>query len=113
MLIRNGSSVAAGATFLPLAGNQFEFLPMNALVEFAIVADGTANSNIVATVFSGSDVLQQQSPVNTKAGAQPIIYPDDFQLNDTSLRGDRLNVLIQNLGTVAAVCNVVVRITPA
>lgn len=113
MLIRNGQSVAAGATFFPLTGNQYEFLPFHALVEFAIVADGTANSNIVATVFSGSDVLMQQSPVNTKAAAQPLIYPDDYQLNDTSLKGDRLNVIIQNLGTVAAVCNVAVRITPA
>jgi hypothetical protein len=96
-------------------GNQYEFLPFNALVEFAIVSIvEAATVNLQATVYSGSDVLQQQGPVSAKAGHIPV-YPDDFLLNDTSLRGDRLSVILQNLGTTAttAPISTAVRITPA
>jgi hypothetical protein len=113
--VDTATAFAAGATAFPLVGNQYEFLPFNALVEFAIVSIvEAATVNLQATVYSGSDVLQQQGPISAKAGHIPV-YPDDFLLNDTSLRGDRLSVIIQNLGTTAttAPISTAVRITPA
>jgi len=109
------TAFAAGATSFPLVGNQYEFLPFNALVEFASISVvEAATVNLQLTVYSGSDVLQQQGPISAKAGAIPV-YPDDFLLNDVSLRGDRLSMILQNLGTTATTAAVqhAVRITPA
>ena len=109
------ATLVAGASLFPLVGNQYEFLPFNALVEFAVVGTTgeAATVNLQAVVYSGSDVLQQLGPISLKAGHIPT-YPDDFLLNDTSLRGDRLSVNLQNTGTTTAAnpVSTCVRITP-
>lgn len=102
--------VADGATIFPWQGNQYEFLPFDALVEVAILAD--AGDTWLASVFSGSDVLMQNSQVDTLAVATPITYPEHFTLQDVAAAGERLGcALTNNTGAVADV-RTKARITP-
>ena len=107
---QRGTNVADGATVYPLQGSQYEYLPFDAAVEFAIVAD--AGDTFLASVYSGSDVLMQESQVDNLATASPIIYPDHFTLQDVAAAGERLGVALTNNSGVVADYRVVVRITP-
>jgi len=112
---------AAAQTVFPLQGNQYEFLPFNARIEFAIVGeDGSAGIDIelvTATVFSGSDILQQRSGITNKtlttAQTKNAVYPDDFLLDDVAAAGERLSVEL-NLpaATISGTVDTVVKITP-
>ena len=102
--------IADGATINPLQGNQYEYLPFDALVEIAVLAD--AGDTWLGTIFSGSDVLMQNSLVDALALATPIVYPDHFTLQDVAAAGERLGIqLTNNTGAVADV-RTAVRITP-
>lgn len=101
-------NLAANGQAFPLQGNQYEYLPFNALVEFAIVANA---AGINATIYSGSDVLQQDGPTTVKA--TPPVYPDDFMVSDVAAAGERLNVVLRETAGVATTdIETVVRITP-
>jgi hypothetical protein len=102
-----------GAPVYPLTGDQFEYLPFNARVQFAIIGLTTAGISTQATVYSGSDVLQQNGPITLKAANASPIFPDDFLLDDEATAGERLNVVLTNSGTVNDACEVVVIITPS
>jgi len=121
--IRVRNTAATGAiTVFPLQGNQYEYLPFNARVEFAIVGHDGATGGVVnsarATVFSGSDILQQQGPITDKsavtAQSQDAVYPDDFLLDDVAAAGERLSVQLDIPADVTfdAVFDTVVKITP-
>jgi len=102
------TNLAANGQAFPLQGNQYEFLPFNARVEFAIVANA---AGIDVTVYSGSDVLQQNGPATVKA--TPPLYPDDFLLDDVAMAGERLNVVLRETAGVATTdIETVVKITP-
>lgn len=102
------TNLGANATATPLSGNQYEYLPFNARVEFAIVASAVG---IDVTVYSGSDVLQQSGPATVKA--TPPLYPDDFLLDDVAAAGERLNVILRETAGVATTdIETVVKITP-
>lgn len=103
------AAASAAATYYPLQGSQYEYLPFNALVEFSIIQDGSTDAN-TATVFSGSDVLQESSPIDVKASLISV-YPDDFQLQDVAAAGERLGVSVVKVGANDGV-QVAVRITP-
>lgn len=101
-------NLAANGQAFPLQGNQYEYLPFHALCEFAIVANA---AGINATIFSGSDVLQQDGPVTVKATSP--VYPDDFMLSDVAAAGERLNVVLRETAGVATTdIETVVKITP-
>jgi hypothetical protein len=102
------TSIAAGATVNVLAGQQFEFLPSSAFVEFGI--SQAAAAGLLVTVFSGTDLLQQSSAV-PNTGAAPV-YPDQFQLNDHALKGDRLQISANNPTGGALLLYWAVKITP-
>jgi hypothetical protein len=104
------TGAAAGATVNPLQGNQYEFLPFDAFVEFAIYAD--TGDTWTCSVFSGSDVLMQSSTLPILATAAPIIYPDHFFLNDGAGAGERLGIQAVNGTGAAADFRTLVRITP-
>jgi hypothetical protein len=109
MLIRKSiAGAAAAGTYFPLQGSQYEYLPFNAYVEFAILQVAATDANL-ATVFSGSDVLQEQSAIDVKATAPT--YPDDFLLADAAAAGERLGVQITKVDTNDKI-NIAVRITP-
>lgn len=107
-LIQKQTSLAAGASATPLVGDQFEFVGRPALIEFGIVAEGTG---IVATVYSGADLLQQEGPVNIRAAGVPPTYPDDFVLQDIAGMGDRLSVQLRNTSAGTLIVRTTVRIT--
>lgn len=108
--IQKQASVAAGASYTPLVGSQYEYLPWPARVEFALLGDAGATFN--ASVFSGSDVLMQNEQIDTLAVATPIQYPYNFQIQDVAGAGERLGVNLTNAGGAAAIVRCVVRITP-
>jgi hypothetical protein len=112
--IRKRNVVAfGGAPVYPLQGDQFEYLPFDARVQFAIIGQNTATINSQATVYSGSDVLQQNGPITIRAvGATQPTYPDDFLLDDEADAGDRLNVVLTNSGTTNDLVETVCIITP-
>ncbi len=102
--------VADGATIFPWQGNQYEYLPFDAIIEVAIEAD--TGDVWLASVFSGSDVLLQNSQADELALANPIVYPDHYSLMDVAAAGERLGcALTNNTGAVADV-RTAVRITP-
>lgn len=112
MNIRKLVDTAAAGTFFPLQGSQYEFLPFNAYLEFAIISrDATGTNDLKATVYSGSDVLQEQANVDVKATAVAV-YPDDFSLTDTAAAGERIGIQLDSVASANAVCLVVVKITP-
>jgi len=103
------TNLAAGSTAFPLQGNQYEYLPFPARVEFAIIANA---ATISVTVFSGTDVLQQGGPPIVKATIATV-YPDDFLLDDVAAAGERISVLLTETGAVATTdLETTVKITP-
>jgi hypothetical protein len=94
--------VADGATISPWQGNQYEYLPFDAQIFVALLAD--ASDVWLASVFSGSDVLLQSSQIDALALASPIIFPDHYSLQDVAAAGERLGCqLTNNTGGVADV----------
>ena len=103
------TALGASSTARPLQGSQYEYLPFNAFVEFAVQADATG---VLATVQSGTDVLQEEGPVQLGTiNAQPA-YPDAFFLQDVAAAGERLNIVLRDTSGAARVVQSVVRITP-
>ena len=86
----------------------------------ALVGNGvTADVQLAtATVYSGSDILQQRGPISDKsavtAQSKGAVYPDDFLLDDVAAAGERLSVEL-NLPALFATgefVDTVVKITP-
>ena len=109
--IRVNNLLNAGEKVFPLNGSQYEYLPFNARVEFAIIETSAAIiGDVQATVFSGTDVLQQAGAITEKS-AGATVYPDDFLLDDVAAAGERLSVeLVSPAG--AATVQTTVKITP-
>ena len=129
--IRKRTTVASdgtigGAGVYPITGSQYEYLPFDAEIEFAIVArpqDASVGSEMAslgeyaASVYSGSDVLQQQDVITKKAtfvnqtkttdtagqmddgaivvarnGREAVSRRDDFLVSDVAAAGERISV---------------------
>jgi hypothetical protein len=103
------TAVGAGATVNVVAGTQYEFMPFHGHVEFGICSDVTG---VVATIYGGTDLLMQESPVDIKAVNQLPIYPDNFHVNDDLAAGDRLNVTIRNTTGATRQVVSVIRLNP-
>jgi len=110
--IRVVNVLAAGVPTFPLQGNQYEYLPFNARVEFAILETTPVAlvGDTKATVFSGTDILQQSSLIDGEIDGRPK-YPDDFLLDDVAAAGERLSVEL-NSATGTVTVTTVVKITP-
>lgn len=108
--IKRRDTIAVGATVSPLVGSQYEYLPFDALVQFAILADGTEPVN--ASVFSGSDVLMQNEQIDQLALATAIQYPENYEIEDVAAAGERLGVQLTNNGAAPETVRTIVRITP-
>lgn len=105
--------MAANGQTNVLTGTQYEFLPPGmfpngALVEFGTSADATG---VLRTVQTGSDVVEEESPVNIGTiNVQPI-YPDHFTLNDLVGPGERINVKLRDTSGVIRTVMTMVRFT--
>jgi len=110
--IRSVDVLQAGVPVFPLQGNQFEYLPFNARVEFAIseITAVALVGDVEATVFSGTDILQQQALISGSIAGK-VTYPDDFLLDDVAAAGERLSVELRSAAGSATV-ETVVKITP-
>jgi len=91
--IRTVNLLSAGVPVFPLQGNQYEYLPFNARVEFATleITAGALIGDVEATIFSGTDILQQQALISGEVAGRAK-YPDDFLLDDVAAAGERLSV---------------------
>jgi hypothetical protein len=97
-----------------LTGTQYEFLPPGmfpngAYAEFATLADATG---VLRTVQTGSDVAEEESPVNVGTINTQPAYPDGFTLNDLVGPGERINVKLRDTSGAQRIVMVVVRFTP-
>lgn len=101
--------VANGEAF-PLTGNQYEYLPFDALCEFAVLTD--TGGTVRATIFSGTDVLMQNSITDILAVASPILYPDHYSLSDGAAAGERLSVQLFEGAAGTPIVRTQVKITP-
>ena len=108
--VRRTNVLAANASANPLQGSQYEYLPFDALVEFSVLA--IAPSVAQASVFSGSDVLMQNETVDGLALANPIVYPDHFEIRDVAQAGERLGVTVTDISGAGTTVRTVCRITP-
>ena len=91
-LIQQSVSIAAGSVNDNLIqGSQFEFLPYDSALRFALNGSATG---LVADVYSGQDVLAEQLTVNT-LNRVPI-NPDDFLLSDVAGQGERIKIRVRN-----------------
>ncbi|MEJ2218866.1 MAG: hypothetical protein P8099_19960 [Gemmatimonadota bacterium] len=107
---KRGTDVADGAVVYPLQGSQYEYLPFNARIDIALMAD--TGDTFLANVFSGSDVLMENAQIDNLATASPIVYPDHFTLTDVAMAGERLGIALTNNTGAVADYRVVVMITP-
>lgn len=123
---QSGSTTASPArTVYPMSGSQYEYLPFRARVRFGITTHETAatspadiNREVTASIFSGSDVLQQADVVQIGSSLGVVRDDEDFLVEDVAAAGERITVEL-NLpatDTTAAgdlVTDVVVQIIPA
>jgi len=94
-----------------LAGSQWEFLPYDAFLEFGLNGDANG-ADLRVDVYSGQDVLLENSPMNTQARLP--VYPDDYSLNDVAAAGERLKIRVRNThATLTRDLYFGIRITPA
>lgn len=103
-------SIAAGATFRPLDGWQYEYLPFGGTIQILHRATGTG---IVATVTSGSDTLQERSPVPAGGTAGNIPSPLDVPvISDIAAAGDRQKISYENTTAGAVTVDGYIAYTP-
>jgi hypothetical protein len=109
--VQNRVSVAANSvTDNVLTGSQYEFLPYDANLEFAVVGDTNA-TDLRVDVYSGQDVLMENS--EPSAQNRMPVYPDDFTLVDQAAAGERLKIRVRNTnGAAARTLFYSLRITP-
>lgn len=103
------TTIAAGATYTPLSGWQYEYLPYPAFVEIGVNA---AAVGVVATISSGSDVLQEESPV--QAGGTAGVIPSPLNtpyLTDEAAAGDRLKISMRNTTGAGVAVNGICKVT--
>ena len=103
-------SIAAGATFNPLTGWQFEYTPWPAGV--GVLARATA-VGLVNTLTSGSETIVEESPV--QAGGTDGVIPS--ALNTTpqgwqAAAGDRLKLNYRNTTLGAIIIDGIIEIEP-
>jgi len=87
-------SIAAGATFNPLTGTNYQYVPASGIVK--ILHRATA-AGLVATILSGSDELMQEGAV--PAGGTAGVTPSEFNvppLVDQVSAGDLQSIRYRN-----------------
>lgn len=101
--------LALNSTASALADDQFEYLPYDALVEFGLLTDAVG---VLATVFSGGDLLMDEGPVPIGSAINVFPkYPDDYHLQDVARGGERLKIRLRDTSGAQRIVMVAVRIS--
>lgn len=94
-LVNRSTSIPANSTVDNiLSGSAFEYLPSNAAMQFGIVQATGNVADLLVTVQSGSDILQEEAPVIVN-NAWPR-RDQDFILTDVALGGERILIKARN-----------------
>lgn len=107
-IIQKRVVLALNSTASALADDQFEYLPYDALVEFGLLTDAVG---VLATVFSGGDLLMDEGPVPIAAINVFPKYPDDYHLQDVARGGERLKIRLRDTSGAQRIVMVAVRIS--
>jgi hypothetical protein len=103
-------SIAAGATFAPLLGTNYQYVPRPGIVKYLHRATAVG---LVATIKSGSDELMQESPV--PAGGTAGVTPSEFNVPpivDRVAAGDQQIVTYRNTSGAAITVDGFIDYTP-
>jgi len=104
------ASVAAGATFRPLDGWQYEYLPWSA--EVTVLARATAVA-MVNTYTSGSETIVEESPVQAGGTAGVIPSPLNTPVQGwNAAAGDRLKLGYRNTSAGAITIDGIIEVNP-
>jgi len=104
------ANVAAGATFRPLDGWQYEYLPWAA--EVTVLARAVAIA-VVNTYTSGSETIVEESP--TQAGGTAGVIPSPLNTpvqGWMAAAGDRLKLSYRNTSGAAINVDGIIEVTP-
>lgn len=82
-----------------LSGSQWEYMPWNARVAFALNGDANG-ADMRMDVYTGSDVILEDAPLNVLARLP--IAPDDFLLRDIVRAGERVKIRARNTSAAAS-----------
>jgi hypothetical protein len=107
-MIQKRIVLAASSSASALTDDQFEYLPYNALVEFAMLTDATG---VLATIFSGSDLLMDEGPVPIGTINVFPKFPDDYHLQDVAAGGERLKIRLRDTSAAQRIVMIGVRIS--
>lgn len=108
-LIAKRVVMTANGTTSALADDQFEYLPFDADVQIAVMADATG---VLATIYSGSDLLQDEGPVPIGTINVAPKFPDDYHLQDVAAAGERIKVRLRDTTGAVRTVMVYVKLTP-
>lgn len=110
-IIQGTASIAASAVNdNVITGNQFEFLPYNALLEFGLNGDANG-ADLRCDIFSGQDLVSEQLTPSIQNRAP--VYPDDYVGQDVAAAGERIKIRVRNTSAAGArTIFFAVRITP-
>jgi len=103
-------SIAAGATFNPLVGWQYQYLPWPA--EVSVLARATAIA-MVAVYTSGSETIVEESPV--QAGGTSGVTPSPLNTPTQgwhAAAGDLLKLNYRNTSGAAIVVDGIIEVMP-
>jgi len=104
-------SIPAGSSVNVVAGWQYEYLPWPATVRALF---RTTATGVLMTIFSGSETIQQESPID--AGGTVNQLPTPFSVDPIGFRapgGDRMNFLARNTTGGALSVTGVIDVNPA
>jgi hypothetical protein len=97
--------------FNPLAGWQYEYLPWPAQIILLIRA---TDGNERITVYSGSETIQERSPV--QAGGTAGVTPSELNtpaISWIAAAGDRLKVVVDNVAATTGTVDGLIIANPA
>lgn len=94
-----------------LAGRIYEFaVRSGAVIEVAAACDVFG---VRCTLTTGTDVLLlNEALVSVKAGAVPLVYPDDYVFNDIVASAERITLSFFNASLAARIVTWSVKVTP-
>ena len=105
------AALAAGVTIDNLLlGSQWMYVPGPTELYIALVADGGAIGDVLATISSGTDMLAEEQAVSN-INRFPV-WPDDFVYNDVAAAGDLIKIRVRTKSATARVLTCVLRLNP-